>query len=1236
MSTLIKDTLYPQLNLNYDLVDGTLLTQLETTIESINATTPWANDHYWLYRGTEGADVLTGSNQGDIIVGAGGKDHIRGKGGSDVLQGGAGSDTVLGGGGDDFLIYSVSENLNGDRDFYDGGSGKNDSLFIIMSYGEYNAYGWETTAFQNMLDKTTKGKSLSYTFESFDLAVKNIENIEVIRSNTGPSAIDDELTIKEGGFVNNINFVANDTDSDNLDVLSVLSFSDVKTTGEVTINTNGTFNYATNNQFNTLAAGEFVLDRFEYTVKDLAGETSTAVVTMTIQGMNDAVQIRSESDVEGSVTEFVGSSDGDPLSDSGQLYFTDVDLTDSHVISAISPSAKALGELVAFITTDTTGTRETGVVSWYYQISPEAIEYLSKSEQKIETFTVSIDDEQGGVVDKTISITITGTNDRPVISASDVVSEVHELHSLPFGTLATTGGLNFSDVDLRDKHTVSVQASKSSLGTLTAVVSADTTKTGEGGVISWTYNVNAADIDYLAENESRKESFFVTLDDGAGGKTVEVVDVFIIGSNDSPTLFSGDINSSITELTLPYGSIEDNGIIFFNDVDVSDKHAVSISAENNAVGVLSASVLESNGNGTVSLNYSVSAADVEYLASGETKTETFVLTLTDSSGGTDERTVTYTINGTNDKPVARLDSVSTWEDEAVTIDVLANDTDVDGDNLQVIIIGNSNAENGTVTNNGGQLTYTPNSNFYGSDRFVYTITDGKGGFDTETVYVNVAGVADAAELSLNIRAGETANKVIVDINSLLADDSETLILYFEDLVTGESLLPEGVSLEGVTNGQIFNANSHEEVVLILDEGVDHNFDFTVIAATVVPRTGDMTTVTDSINIELDSYHYDDTVVFGAIDQSIWNTGDEYILEDHRFIGIDEADAGNEGGFLRANWDYDIKVGLQSNLDIEGGNLDAALVWDIDFENNFNLSTDVLTINTSANNTFGSFSTSGPEFAYALDFIWEVDMAAGVDLYWDWYGPGALDVDLLNLSYSDEPYSESLFAFDSKLDEVYTEDFGYGVTGSLAWPSLDTTSVQGIGDTYTSEGMSNDVLNIHADLDEMMAQLLFQDTVNPFDFSVDLGLAGGDLVVLDTYVEAGLNFIQQFELNAGELVGTLTFEDNSEQNFIFGEALTISSASDLDVDGDGQVEYEVDLNLIDSTLYNKTDLDFNVGWDLNMLSGNWWYDVGFADDSDPFGPLIDLPKEEELSLFDITIFEDTFLVNFEQTSVDFFA
>ncbi len=91
--------------------------------------------------------------------------------------------------------------------------------------------------------------------------------------------------------------------------------------------------------------------------------------------------------------------------------------------------------------------------------------------------------------------------------------------------------------------------------------------------------------------------------------------------------------------------------------------------------------------------------------------------------------------GENTPPVANDDSATTDEDVAITIDVLSNDHDVDGDSLQITAV--TQGDNGSVSVRGASVIYTPNAAFSGEDRFDYTISDKKGGEDRGTVTITV-------------------------------------------------------------------------------------------------------------------------------------------------------------------------------------------------------------------------------------------------------------------------------------------------------------------------------------------------------------------------------------------------------------------------------------------------------------------------------------------------------------------
>ncbi|MFN3646214.1 MAG: Hint domain-containing protein [Gemmobacter sp.] len=116
--------------------------------------------------------------------------------------------------------------------------------------------------------------------------------------------------------------------------------------------------------------------------------------------------------------------------------------------------------------------------------------------------------------------------------------------------------------------------------------------------------------------------------------------------------------------------------------------------------------------------------------------DTITYTVTDGNGGSATSTVAVTVNPVNDAPVANDDTASTAFNTPVTIAVLANDTDVDGDALAVL--GTPTSADGTVTvNPDGTITFTPNAGFSGVAVIDYGVTDGNGGTDTAQVLVTV-------------------------------------------------------------------------------------------------------------------------------------------------------------------------------------------------------------------------------------------------------------------------------------------------------------------------------------------------------------------------------------------------------------------------------------------------------------------------------------------------------------------
>ena len=115
--------------------------------------------------------------------------------------------------------------------------------------------------------------------------------------------------------------------------------------------------------------------------------------------------------------------------------------------------------------------------------------------------------------------------------------------------------------------------------------------------------------------------------------------------------------------------------------------------------------------------------------------DSFTFTANDGTGDSNIATVTITITPVNDAPVATSDTATTKKGKAVTIAVLTNDFDVEGNTLSVSV---DSVLNGRVKINANRtLTYTPNNRFRGTEVFSYTINDGNGGTASATVTVRV-------------------------------------------------------------------------------------------------------------------------------------------------------------------------------------------------------------------------------------------------------------------------------------------------------------------------------------------------------------------------------------------------------------------------------------------------------------------------------------------------------------------
>ena len=300
-----------------------------------------------------------------------------------------------------------------------------------------------------------------------------------------------------------------------------------------------------------------------------------------------------------------------------------------------------------------------------------------------DSFTFTVNDGNGETDDGTVSITVNAVNDTPV--AIDDTATTKEETPVIIDVLE-----NDSDVD---EDTLSVTG-VSDPANGTATINAD-------GTVTYTPKNNWNGLD----------TFTVIANDGNGGTDEATVTITVTPVNDAPVA-TGDSKTTNEDTSV-------SGSVTGSDVDGDS---------------LTYTPGTGPSNGNVVVN-----ADGTYTYTPNANyhgTDSFNVIANDDNGGTDAATVSITVNSVNDAPVTSNDSATTKEDKSANIDVIANDSDVDGDPLTVNDV--SDPAHGTASiNANGTVNYTPDADYYGDDSFTYTIIDGNGGETTGTVNITV-------------------------------------------------------------------------------------------------------------------------------------------------------------------------------------------------------------------------------------------------------------------------------------------------------------------------------------------------------------------------------------------------------------------------------------------------------------------------------------------------------------------
>ncbi|ENV5903740.1 tandem-95 repeat protein [Vibrio parahaemolyticus] len=692
-------------------------------------------------------------------------------------------------------IIITTEELLSNVDDEDKDTLSVENLIIDKGNGTLVDNGDGTWTFTPQIDDDTE---VSFTFDIIDdedQVVSGSANLDILPINDAPNAENDVITTEEDTSVT-IDVLVNDSDVEG-DALSIQSASVPSEQGSVDI-VDGKLVFTPAENFNGEATITYIV-----TDGDLTDE---AKVTVTVTPVNDSpvavddtTSIQEDTAVTIDVLPNDTDVDGDKLSIQsasvpeaqgkveivdGKLVFTpaenfngdaeiayivtDGQLTDEakvtvtvnpvddaptikvDAVESITEDAVSTDTVVATLTVSDTDTPEDQLTvslennsNGYFvlvgnevKLTQAGVDAVNNDELNLKYLSISasVSDGVNPTANDSDSLIVNRVNDAPTVEnaiADQVLSEDFDAYTIDLNEVFkdSDSALNFS-VSGNDSIQISIVS-----GVATITPTADwngketitfTAKDPSGESISQTVNFTVAPVaDIVADNTTVVE--------------------------DTPTIIK----------------------VLGNDTFESTDKVVSLDTNNGPA------------NGTVSVNPDGSVTYTPNDNYHGTDSFTYIVT---SGGVSESTTVSVDVTPVNDAPVAKDDIATTQEDTAVTIDVLPNDSDVDGDKLS-IELASVPKEQGTVEVVDGKLVFTPAENFNGDAEITYTVTDGQL-TDEAKVTVTVNPVNDVP--TIKVEAVESITEDAVSTDTVVAT------LTVRDTDTPEDQLT--VSLENNSNG----------------------------------------------------------------------------------------------------------------------------------------------------------------------------------------------------------------------------------------------------------------------------------------------------------------------------------------------------------------------------------------------------------------------------------------------------
>ncbi|EMC9923755.1 tandem-95 repeat protein [Vibrio parahaemolyticus] len=414
------------------------------------------------------------------------------------------------------------------------------------------------------------------------------------------------------------------------------------------------------------------------------------------------------------------------------------------------------------------------------------------------------------------------STDKPLATTPVTLDAIEE----DGGSIIITTEELLSNVDDEDKDTLSVENLIIDKGNGTLVDNGDGT---------WTFTPQIDD-------DTEVSFTFDIIDDEdlvvSGSANLDILPI-----NDAPNAKNDVITTE-----------EDTAVtidVLVNDSDVEGDvlsiQSASVPSEQGSVGIVDGKLVftpAENFNGEATITYIVTDGDL-----------------------TDEANVTVTVTPVNDSPVAVDDTVSTQEDTVVTIDVLPNDSDVDGDKLSIQSASVPEAQ-GKVEIVEGKLVFTPAENFNGDAEITYTVTDGQ--------------LTDEAKVTVTVNPVNDAPTIKVDAVESITEDAVNTDTVVATLTVRDTDTPEDqltVSLENNSNGYFVLVGDEVKLTQVGVDAVNNdelNLKGLTISASV--SDGVNPTASDSDSLIVNRVNDAPTVENAIADQVLSEDFDTYTID----------------------------------------------------------------------------------------------------------------------------------------------------------------------------------------------------------------------------------------------------------------------------------------------------------------------------------------------------------------------